>query len=69
MVAWPHHDGSELVVEVCGDWEHLAFLVVAQVDDLVLVDDAPDWLHVALAGAPEELLETALPRCSHHLLH
>jgi hypothetical protein len=59
------HYGCYLLVEVVG---HLMVLLTVKLDDLVLVDDAGDWLDVAGGGSSEELHESTLMRGTDHLM-
>ena len=65
MVRGAAHYGCYLLVKVVG---HLMVLLTVKLDDLVLVDDAGDWLDVAGGGSSEELHESTLMRCTDHLM-
>ena len=65
MVRGAAHYRCYLLVEVVG---HLMVLLAVELDDLVLVDNAGDWLDVARGGASEELHESALVGGTDHFM-
>ena len=65
MVSGAAHYGCYLLVEVVG---HLVVLLAVELDYLVLVDNAGDWLDVAGGGGSEELHESTLMGGTDHLM-
>ena len=65
MVSGAAHYGCYLLVKVVG---HLMVLLAVELDYLILVDNAGDWLDVAGSGSSEELHESALMGCTDHLM-
>ena len=65
MVSGAAHYGCYLLVEVVG---HLVVLLAIELNYLVLVDNAGDWLDVAGGCSSEELHESTLMGGTDHLM-
>lgn len=65
MVGGPAHNGCYFLVEVVG---HLMVLLTVELDYLVLVDNAGDWLDVAGGGSSKELHESTFMSGTDHLM-